>query len=98
MSDDFSDPSLTLSAQATAVGLGQGISAACGLQNPSDWVSFGATSGCMMLVNGSGAPNTGYRRADLRGCVDTDTSQDWLLLTNPMPRRLMSPADVCLCP
>lgn len=96
--DDFTDPSLTLSAQATAVGLGQGITAACGLPTPFDWVSFGATSSCTALLSASGATNIGYRRFDLRGCVDTDTAQDWLQVTNPAPRRLTSPADVCLCP
>jgi hypothetical protein len=97
VTDDFTDATLTLSAQGTAVGLGQGISAACGLSTPSDWVSFGATSNCTTLLSASGSPNIGYRRADLRGCVDTDTAQDWLLLTNPAPRRLSSLADVCLC-
>lgn len=98
IADDYTFASMNLSPTGTAVGLGQGISQACSLATPFDWVSIGTPSGgCQTQVNASGMSNIGYRRVDLRGCVDTDSAQDWLSLTNPAPRRLTSQAEVCLC-
>ena len=81
-------------------GVGLNLSTAC---NPpaagTDVVSFGNSGGaCPPVLMPPPRTGSALRRFDLRGCLDTNAASDWLDLTNPAPRRQMSPASVCLCP
>ena len=98
-SADLVEPTLNLSPTGTWLAVGVSLSPNCTTPAGADVVSFGNNTMCgTSLFSASGATNIGYRRFDVRGCVDTDTAQDWMQATSPAPRRLTSPPDACLCP
>jgi hypothetical protein len=95
---DLVEPSLNLAQTGTWLAVGPSLSTVCTPPAGADVVSFGSNTPCVPAQLPAPRNGSAYRRFDLRGCLDTDAASDWLDLSNPGGRRLMTPPETCLCP